>query len=115
MKMKKTGLQWLVTLSAAALVLTGCQSARTPDVFEQDTVTQVSSYNGLLAALFDGVVSYEELEPYGDFGLGTFDRMDGERVLLDGVLYQVDYDGNINGSPSKTGARAISDCYNAVG
>jgi hypothetical protein len=33
---------------------------------------------------------------HGDFGLGTFDRLDGEMVVLDGVVYQVAADGSVH-------------------
>lgn len=65
----------------------------------KDTITQVSSYSGLLAALYDGVVSYDALKPFGDFGLGTFDKLDGEMVMLDGVLYQIDFSGTVREMP----------------
>jgi hypothetical protein len=34
-------------------------------------------------------VSSTFLLNYGDFGIGTFDNLDGEMVVLDGVIYQV--------------------------
>ncbi|MEO0796717.1 MAG: acetolactate decarboxylase [Verrucomicrobiota bacterium] len=65
----------------------------------RNCVTQVSSYNGLLAGLYDGSVSFEELRPYGNFGLGTFDKLDGELYMIDGVIYQIDYDGKVHEMP----------------
>jgi acetolactate decarboxylase len=32
---------------------------------------------------------------HGDFGLGTFENLDGEMVILDGAIYQVRDDGSI--------------------
>jgi acetolactate decarboxylase len=37
-----------------------------------------------------------DLKDYGDFGLGTFDRLDGEMVVLDGAVYQAKADGSIH-------------------
>lgn len=34
-----------------------------------------------------------EVKAHGDFGLGTFNDLDGEMVLLDGVAYQIRTDG----------------------
>jgi acetolactate decarboxylase len=40
-------------------------------------------------------VSSKLLLNYGDFGLGTFDNLDGEMVVLDGAIYQVRSDGKV--------------------
>jgi acetolactate decarboxylase len=60
-----------------------------------DTVTQVSILVGLLARQFDGWLPCGELLKHGDLGTGTFDRMDGEMILLDGRMYQVKADGKV--------------------
>lgn len=59
------------------------------------TVTQVSILNALLASRFDGCLPCRDLLQYGDLGIGTFDRMDGEMVLVDGTIYQVRSDGRV--------------------
>jgi acetolactate decarboxylase len=93
--------------AAALLALNATTHAKSPATsstldLAKDTVTQVSSYNALLAGLFDGVVSYEELKPFGNFGLGTFDRLNGEMVMLDGVLYQIAFDGKVSVMPDES-------------
>lgn len=60
-----------------------------------DTVTQVSILDALLARQFDGRLPCRELLEYGDLGIGTFDRMDGEMVMVDGTIYQVKADGKV--------------------
>jgi acetolactate decarboxylase len=60
-----------------------------------DTITQVSILNALLARQFDGCLPCGELLQHGDLGTGTFDRMDGEMIILDGSVYQVKADGNV--------------------
>ena len=56
-------------------------------------MTQISTINALMAGVYDGVISSGELKTYGDFGIGTFDGLDGEMVILDGKLYQIKADG----------------------
>jgi len=51
------------------------------------TLTQVSILNALLSRRFDGLLSCRELIDHGDMGIGTFDRMDGELIMLDGTIY----------------------------
>jgi acetolactate decarboxylase len=43
--------------------------------------------------VFDGDVTIAELTRYGDLGLGTFNGVDGEMIVLDGDVYQVRADG----------------------
>ncbi len=56
-------------------------------------MSQVSTIEALMEGLYDGVMTYGELERYGDFGIGTFDNLDGEMVGFDGIFYQVRTDG----------------------
>lgn len=58
-----------------------------------DTVTQASVLSALFASQFDGHLPIRELLKYGDFGIGTFDRMEGEMIVLDGKIYQGKADG----------------------
>ena len=58
-----------------------------------DILTQVSTIDAILGGLYDGVITYGELKQYGDFGIGTFEGLDGEMVALDGNFYQIKSDG----------------------
>ncbi len=46
-----------------------------------------------MGGLYEGVITYGDLKDYGDFGLGTFEGLDGEMVALDGNFYQIKSDG----------------------
>ncbi len=54
---------------------------------------QTSTVEALLDGNYDGDVTFAELGARGDFGLGTFDALDGEMIGLDGAFYQVKADG----------------------
>jgi acetolactate decarboxylase len=56
---------------------------------------QLSALSSLLAGAYDGISTVEEVLGHGDFGLGTFDRLDGEMVVLDGRVFR-----SIPGGPS---------------
>lgn len=58
-----------------------------------DTVFQVSTINALLEGVYDGDTTFAELRQYGDFGIGTFNALDGEMLALDGDFYQLKSDG----------------------
>lgn len=81
----------LTALACAVIILSvaGC-STKHPS-----GITQVSTIDAILAGAYDGVMSLEELKQYGDFGIGTFDRLDGEMIVLDGIIYQARDDGKI--------------------
>lgn len=58
-----------------------------------DVVYQVSTIDALLLGVYDGVLPVSELETHGDFGIGTFDGLEGEMLALDGIYYQIKTDG----------------------
>src|SRR5665647_3590613 len=62
-------------------------------VFGDDVLYQVSTINALLQGVYDGVIPIGELETHGDFGIGTFDGLEGEMLALDGNYYQIKTDG----------------------
>ena len=43
--------------------------------------------------IFDGTLTAKELKTKGDIALGSYNALDGELVMLDGILYQVTEDG----------------------
>lgn len=56
-------------------------------------IFQNSTINALLEGVYDGAMTYGELRRHGDFGLGTFNGLDGEMIAFDGKFYQVKSDG----------------------
>ncbi|HYL59367.1 MAG TPA: acetolactate decarboxylase [Candidatus Acidoferrales bacterium] len=60
---------------------------------EDQTVFQTSTVNALMEGASTGDMTMGELKTHGDFGLGTFDGLDGEMIELDGTVYQVRADG----------------------
>jgi acetolactate decarboxylase len=61
----------------------------------QHTLFQVSTSGALVQGIYERAVSSRVLLNYGDFGLGTFENLDGEMVVLDGAIYQVRSDGEV--------------------
>ena len=58
-------------------------------------VYQTSTMGALLDGIYDGDVTIAELLTHGDFGLGTFNQLDGEMVILDGICYHLRADGSV--------------------
>jgi len=53
------------------------------------TLYQISTSSALAEGVYSGSVCSSVLLEHGDFGLGTFEDLDGEMVILDGQIYQV--------------------------
>jgi acetolactate decarboxylase len=73
------------------LSFAGCQSVPK----NKDALYQVSTLPALAAGVYDGTVEAEELNRRGDIGIGTFQSLDGELVMADGIIYQVKADGRV--------------------
>jgi acetolactate decarboxylase len=54
---------------------------------------QVSTISSLLAGGYDGDTTVGQMLRHGDFGLGTFNGVDGEMMVLDGRVYRATVDG----------------------
>ncbi len=52
-------------------------------------VFQTSLMSALLDGVYDGDLTIRQLLSHGDFGLGTFNGLDGEMVITDGICYQL--------------------------
>ena len=76
---------------------------------DRDVLYQLSSMAALKAGVFDGFRTYADVNRHGDFGIGTFENIDGEMIEVDGVVYQVKADGRV----CTPGDLALS-CYATV-
>jgi acetolactate decarboxylase len=59
-------------------------------------VYQISTISSLLAGNYDGDTTVGELIRHGGFGLGTFNGVDGEMMVLDGEVFRGTVDGRAN-------------------
>lgn len=50
----------------------------------------------LIAGNLEGTITFEELLKHGSYGLGTLTGLDGEVIILDNDIYQVDQTGTVN-------------------
>ncbi|MBQ0074202.1 MAG: acetolactate decarboxylase [Prevotella sp.] len=61
----------------------------------RETMYQVSTLQALLDGGYDGYITVGDLRKHGDIGVGTFDKIDGEMIVVDGTVYQARYDGSV--------------------
>lgn len=62
---------------------------------EQHTLDQVSTATAPVVGIYQGAVQVATLREHGDFGLGTFEGLDGEMVVVDGRFFQMRADGSL--------------------
>lgn len=57
--------------------------------------------NALVEGIYEQKIPFTEIKQHGDFGLGTFDDLDGEMVLLDGNIFQINAQGRVARVPDQ--------------
>ena len=67
---------------------------KTPMV-KRSTLYQVSTANALVEGIYGRFVQVGPLRKHGNLGIGTFENLDGEMVVIDGHFFQVCGDGSV--------------------
>lgn len=75
-----------------SMAILGCQASPNAGA-SKDVLFQYSTLSSLLAGVYDGDMTFAEVKQHGDFGLGTFNILDGEMIEIDNQVYQVKADG----------------------
>lgn len=71
---------------------------------------QVSTLQALALGFSKSVITVEELLKNGDTGLGTFEDVDGEMIVLDGKCYRAKNNGNIVMAENERGVPFAAVC-----
>lgn len=74
----------------------GCSYA---DTSKSDRLFQVALLQSLMQGEYDGIVTVGELKQYGDTGIGTFQGVNGDMIVLDGTVYRAIWDGSVEVAP----------------
>lgn len=83
------------SLAACAGVSKEAPAEKTESAVDRDVIYQVSLLQGLTFGDYNGSVSAKELKEKGDIGIGTFDKLNGELIMLDGKVYRAAGDGSV--------------------
>ncbi len=63
----------------------------------RDSLLYISTpLNALVEGVYEENIHFTEILNHGNFGIGTFDDLDGEMILLDGAVYQITAEGRVN-------------------
>ena len=60
-----------------------------------NTIVQVSTLQALMQGYYYPVSTAGELKENGNFGIGCFESVNGELIMVDGVVYQAIHDSSI--------------------
>jgi acetolactate decarboxylase len=52
--------------------------------------------NSLVEGIYEQNIPFSEIKKHGNFGLGTFNDLDGEMMMVNGEIYRVGSDGRVN-------------------
>ncbi|MBM3713155.1 MAG: acetolactate decarboxylase, partial [Actinobacteria bacterium] len=86
----------IITITIIVISPVSCnRSYLWKSVTNGESLVQVSTIDALLNGVYDGVIDFKSLKEYGDFGIGTFDRLDGEMIGYDNKFYQIKSDGKV--------------------
>lgn len=91
----KAGSRLVWALVLAVLCWSAAFAADRSALSRGPALVQVGVIDALLAGGYQGSMPLKELRGLGDMGLGTFDALDGEMVLLDGQVHQVLASGKV--------------------
>ena len=76
----------------------------------EHSMYQVSTLQALAMGYNKAVITVEELIKHGDTGLGTFEGVDGEMIVADGICYRAMEDGTVTQAAPGTGVPFASVC-----
>lgn len=85
---------WACGLFGLAVALSGCASVA-PTESDKPAIYIYSTIDALLSGAYDGELTVKQMVSKGDFGLGTYNRLDGEMLVLGGVPYHFTADGSV--------------------
>ena len=72
---------------------------------------QVSTLQALALGFSKSVITVGELLRHGDLGLGTFEDVDGEMIVLDGKCYRAKNNGDVVAAEDERGVPFASVCH----
>jgi acetolactate decarboxylase len=86
----------IVAIVVTALVATGVLVVlASPAAADRETLYQLGSLDDLVQGKYGGIGTVGQMLEHGDIGLGTFEGLDGEMIVIDGRCYKAMTDGTV--------------------
>ncbi|WP_019178293.1 acetolactate decarboxylase [Methanomassiliicoccus luminyensis] len=80
---------------AAVVIIAGFAILSASPSKDREALYQVSSLDALVEGRLAGVQPVDDLLRHGDIGVGTFEGLNGEMIVIDGKCYQALADGTV--------------------
>ncbi len=108
---KKSFFIWSMSSLVVFFLITGCKNdvkelhqEKAPDNIsaaaekssERDLFYHYSIWYAFVNKVFEGDLSVAKLKTKGDIGLGSYTKLDGELIMLDGIPYRATEDGLVS-------------------
>lgn len=90
----KNQIKVILALTLVLSSFIGCKSEKNT-VEGKNKVYQYGTIQALLEGHYDSDLSLGDLKKQGDLGIGTFNALDGEMVILDDTVFQIKSDGRV--------------------
>ena len=90
-----------IVLFYLILFITGCNNTLQKKKKNKEGDQQLNEFYhysiwaALVNKIYDGDLTVKEAKTHGDTGIGTYNGVDGELIMVDGVLYQVPSSGKV--------------------
>ena len=108
----------MLCVLASCVTVHAEENAATLDGTNGDVLYQVALIQSLVQGYYDGIITVGELKQHGDTGIGTFEGLNGEMIVLDGTVYQAVADGSAlveaakeDGTPWHVGVLQCKDSF----
>ena len=88
--------KFLGTMFLAGTILFNTATTSAAPAQDKETIYQVALLQSLALGYFDGSITVKDLKTHGDTGIGTFEGLDGEMIVLDGVVYRANQNCRVN-------------------
>lgn len=92
----------VVLLMSLVLTFTGCNTTTVVHMLDRHALYQSTPLAYLQAGNYNTSITVEQFKSIGNFGIGIFDGFDGEAVMLNGVVYQINSSGRMSIPPDTT-------------
>lgn len=95
--MKKSVRIVLGMIMISSFLFSGCSKSIIEEKVEEqrETLFQISTIESLLVGNYDGFQSIGALKAKGDIGIGTFNKLDGELIMIEKKVYKVKDTGKV--------------------
>lgn len=103
--MKERIMKKIINIVFCSIILIGCSSApqnKNISDKQENIIYHYSAWVAFVNKIYDGTLKVEELKAKGDIGLGSYNALDGELVMLDNIAYHADGNGKVTVAPDSS-------------